>query len=143
MGNKSKNAGRGTRDCIFFFFTFSPFICLFICVYACMHVMTRGQVVGAGSLLPPCRSWRLNSGPQDWWQVHLFLGPSLVPRSVLKTGSKFLKPSLLCGRTELEDKSLCSSRGWTGQRTRSASCWAGVAALVCLASWDPCSLLFG
>jgi hypothetical protein len=31
----------------------------------------KGQIAGADSLLPPCGSWELNSGPQAQWQAPL------------------------------------------------------------------------
>lgn len=95
--------------------------------YLCVCVCARGEQSRA------CRSWLSASTTQiletelraqDWWQVHLLPGSWHLLRSIFKTGNKLRNPSLSCGGTELEDKGLCSSRAWTGQRTRSASCWA-------------------
>jgi hypothetical protein len=69
--------------------TISVCVCVCVCVcvptFAYMHtchsaqVEVREQTAGTGSLLPPCGSWGMNSGPWAWWKVSL---PAEPPHSL-------------------------------------------------------------
>lgn len=51
----------------YLFITFYMYICTYAYTCVCQGKGCRGQLAEVGSLLPSCRSQRLNSGPQSWW----------------------------------------------------------------------------
>lgn len=55
------------RYSIYLFFTFYMRMCTYAYTHVCQGKGCRGQLADVGSLLPSCRSQRLNSGPQSWW----------------------------------------------------------------------------